>query len=304
MSDVFAGLTDQNPARGLEARKALLRNAKRGFCKLRKIFVQRPDTEPVRASVLADLVRGRQEKALDALLLLLALEPILAEPLRLATWASLLSSDQDRCTSTRTARAFEALVERNLVTGATRGRYLEVHPLLEDGSGRPWDSPGRNQNTIGKGYFTIPDAYWTSGLADRLSMPGKAMFLIMLSETTTKPTFSMAVQRAPGWYGISERTAERGYQQLRSQCTPNGGQLLREHCQLISDARSPTGLREVWHRALADPFSKDARRRLQRASARATVRHADKKAASTVTNDTPTTVKKTTARKTSGAAAQ
>jgi hypothetical protein len=144
-------------------------------------------------------------------------------------------------------------------------------------------------------------------LADRLSLPGKAMFLIMLAETTTKPTFSMAVQRAPGWYGISERTAERGYQQLRVQHMPDGAQLLREHLQLVADAHSPTGLREVWHRTLAEPFSKDARRRLQRTSARAAARRAEKKAAVTAANDAPTTAKKTTPKKkkkTSGAPAR
>jgi hypothetical protein len=39
------------------------------------------------------------------------------------------------------------------------------------------------------------------------------MLLIMLAETQalTKTAFNMPVERAQEWYGISERTAERGY---------------------------------------------------------------------------------------------
>jgi hypothetical protein len=86
----------------------------------------------------------------------------------------------------------------------------------------------------------------------------------------------MAVERASTWYGISERTAERGYQQLRNQETELGQPLLLEHRQVVVDPRSPTGLRAVWHRALADPYSMRERARLQRATSKAVRQREDK----------------------------
>ncbi|MBQ1017975.1 hypothetical protein KBX71_08865 [Micromonospora sp. D93] len=269
MTDPFQGLVDDAPADGTVLRAALLRDAKRGFSKLHKIFVQRP-AGGERASMLAAMVRGRQERALDALLLLYALEPVLpGSPLPLSTWAKMLSSPRSQCSTQGASRAFDTLARHRLVVRRSLGRFVDVEPLSEDGSGEPWERPGRNLARVGKGYLTIPHDYWTTGLADRLALPGKAMFLIMLAETTQNQTFSMAVERAPQWYGISERTAERGYRELRQQRTAVGEPVLREHRQVVVDARSPTGLRPIWHRALSDPYSQTARARMQSRSARA-----------------------------------
>lgn len=98
---------------------------------------------------------------------------------------------------------------------------------------------------------------------DRLSFPGKALFLIMLSETTKDQSFAMAAERAPSWYGISERTAERGYTELRKQEAAKGVPLLLEHPQYKRDARSRTGYRTVVHRAFSAPYSQAARAELQ-----------------------------------------
>lgn len=122
---------------------------------------------------------------------------------------------------------------------------------------------------------------------DRLTFPGKAMFLIMLSETTQNPSFAMAAERAPSWYGISERTAERGYKELRNQETAEGSPLLLEHPQYKRNARSPTGYLTVVHRALSGPYSQAARAKLQ-LTTRNAVRHiaAKQKAAEAETNGT------------------
>ncbi|GIE28971.1 hypothetical protein Ait01nite_020160 [Actinoplanes italicus] len=271
MSNPFEGIKDEDPLDGPATRTRFLDSAKRGFAPLRKIFIQQPDTEENRASVLAKMVTARQENALDALLLLHALEPVLDRdrPLPLATWARMLSSEGNRWSTQNVGRAFEALEKRNLVAREAKGRGLLVLPRLEDGSDKEWTRPGSDSTTIGKGYLTIPYTYWTSGLADRLAMPGKAMFLILLSETTQKPNFAMAVARAQSWYGISERTAERGYDELRKQKVDDGMPLLLEHTQWVADHRSPTGKREVRHRALSEPYSQAARAELQRATATA-----------------------------------
>jgi hypothetical protein len=240
---------------------------------LRKVFVQRPNTEKKRASVLGSMVSAREERPLDALLLLHALEPVLqGSPLPLSTWAKMLSRDNTPCTSSTASRAFDRLVSRKLATKTTRGGLVVVAPKLEDGSGRAWTRPGRDAPSTGRGYFTIPYDYWTSGLVDRLTLPGKAMFLIMLAETSQKQSFAMAIERAQEWYGISERTAERGYRQLA-----DAGVLLQRR-QVVAEPRSPTGVRAVWHRALKPPYSTDARADLQRATKKAAEKRSTPKA--------------------------
>lgn len=262
MTTPFDDLADESPATGTESRRGLLDAAKRGYVPIRKGFVQRPNTSPVRASVLGAMVTGRQERAVDALLMVHALQPVLRDdPLPLKVWARLLPRGKVPGEPAVAAAAFRALQRRHLVDRGPRGRNrFDVRPLMEDGSGDPWTRPGQDAATVGHGFFTIPHDYWNTGLADELGFPGKAMFLITLSETTRQPTFAMAYERAPQWYGISERTAERGFEQLR-----RAGVLL-EHRQLVRSSRSPTGLREIWHRALADPYSTDSRNSLQRVS--------------------------------------
>ncbi|WP_203906798.1 hypothetical protein [Rhizocola hellebori] len=281
-TDPFAGLTDELPLDGAGVRSRLLAEALRGYAPLRKVFVQRPSGSETRASVLAAMVTARQERALDAFLLIHALMPVLSEdPLPLATWARMLNRGRTPCTLRVASAAFRQLVDYKLITREDRGRKTLVTPLLEDGSGDGWTRPGRTRHALGHGYLTIPYAYWTNGLVDRLQLAGKAMFLIMLSETSVQTTFSMAVERAPAWYGISERTAERGYKQLR-----DVGVLL-EHRQFVNDPRSPTGFRAVWHRTLAPPFSTAARHRLQMATRAAVHRKLERAATPTGSANAP-----------------
>jgi hypothetical protein len=161
-----------------------------------------------------------------------ALEPILdGTPLPLRTWAKMIGSEERPCSSQSASLAFDTMVDYNLITRTNKGRTVIVAPRLQDGSGADWDNPGSNPATIGKGYLTISHAYWTTGLVDRLIFPGEALFLIMLSETTKDRSFAMAAERAPSWYGISERTAERCYKELREQETAGGVPLLLEHSQ-------------------------------------------------------------------------
>ncbi|MFJ2840007.1 hypothetical protein ACIO52_31995 [Nocardia sp. NPDC087230] len=263
--DPFAGLEDEKPLSPSEALGALLESAKRGFAPVRNVLVQRPQGDPKgRPSLLAEFVTNRQERALEALLTLYALQPVLSEEddaLPLGAWANILST-RNRCGLTTASKTFRVLEEMRLVTRKRRGHATVVTPLLEDGSGRAWTKPGasaKDQDPVG--YFTIPHAFWTEGYIDRLRLPGKAMLLIMLKETQGKPPFEMAVERAHEWYGISERTAERGYAEL------NAERLLDIHIQRVASPRLPPGvLRERYHRALRAPFSTADRRALQEAA--------------------------------------
>jgi hypothetical protein len=262
--DPFAELTDEPDTGPTGTRKALLDSARRGYVPLRKVLVQKPSTEEVRASVLATLVSRRHHRPLDLLLLLHALQPILdGSPLPLATWARVMSCGS-HCSRTGVTRAFETLADLKLVTRVGAGSAPIYLPLMEDGRDAPWTRAGVDQEE-GPGYFTLPHAYWTSGWAERLKMPGKAMLLIMLAETQSskKTTFTMAVERAHGWYGISERTAERGYTELRQ------AGLTDTRVVKVADPRHPAGRREVYHRALTRPFRTPDRAALQQAATKA-----------------------------------
>lgn len=260
MKDPFAGLADAAPASPERALADLLASTKRGYVPLRKSLVQWPSDQAVRPNQLARFVTGRQERALDALLLLHALTPILdGSPLALATWARLLSVTAP-CGPKGASAAFDTLVTMGLATRGAAGSRPVVTPLREDGSGATWVRPGSPGDNVDKGYFVLPHDYWTSGLSSRLNMPGKAMLLIMLAETSDKPNFAMAAQRAKDWYGVSERTAERGYGEL------SAAGLLLVHVQTVAAPKHPLGFAKVYHRALADPYSMDSRARLQRST--------------------------------------
>ncbi len=261
--DPFAGLSDDEDLGPRGTRAALLASARRGYVPLRKVLVQRPKKEAARGSVLADLVTGHHHRPLDLLLQFHSLLPILeGSPLTLATWARVMSCSTP-CSTTAVTRAFDTLCGNGfqLLQRVQGGRTPIYLPLLEDGRGGTWSRPGVEAEE-GPGYFTLPHAYWTEGWSDRLKMPGKAMLLILLAETQspTKTTFTMAVERAQGWYGISERTAERGYAELST-----AGLMLTKVTK-VADSRHPVGRREVYHRALDRPFRTPDRAALQKAA--------------------------------------
>jgi hypothetical protein len=253
----FDGLDDKPELDTAETRSQLFTDAKRGFVRIRKDFVQRP-SKP-RPSILADFVTGRKERALDLLLTIHALQPILdGTPLALATWARLLDSEKRPCTTRAVTSTLRVLEEMDLLhtEGPKTAPDIVLH--RENGDGALWtkERPDAASADPGRGFFTVPFHYWTEGTIDRLRLPGKAMFLILLKETQDPAgplTFTMPVERASEWYGISERTAERGYLELSKRL------IIRQHVQKIPDARHPAGRKEVHHRALAGHYSTDYR---------------------------------------------
>mgnify|MGYP001506488780 CR=1 FL=1 len=144
-------------------------------------------------------------------------------------------------------------------------RLPELRLLKEDGTGDPWTKAG-SASEEGPGYFVVPHAYWEDGYYTSLTVPGKAMFLLSLAETQDPrtPAFSVAYERMMEWYGISERTAERGFRELDSRA----GVLLK-HVRKVPDRRHPAGRREETWRALEQPFSTQWRAHLQAESASA-----------------------------------
>jgi hypothetical protein len=258
--DPFAGLEDLPASDTSHTRAELFGKAQRGFVRIRKDFVQR--WAKPRPSVLAELVTGRKEIALDLLLTVHALQPILTgSPLPVWVWARLLGQDvSDR--SVRTAMA--TLEQMDLLEVGGRRGTPEFVLKRENGDGQVWKpEPEEDPAVRGKGFLTIPFAYWTAGTIDELSLPGKAMLLVILRDTQDpkgKLTFVMANERAQEFYGFSERTAERGYLELRR------AGLLREKTILVPAARHPLGRREEFHRALKFPYSTDHREALRKAT--------------------------------------
>lgn len=204
------------------------------------------------------MVTAREELALRALLLVHALEPVLPDnELPLATWARMLAADRRPCTASQASAALNQLAARGLIARTDVGRRVVVLPLMETGSGEAFVRSTAKGAPVGPGYLTIPHDYWTTGLVDQLRLPGTAMFLIALHETTQEPAYQVSLEQMSAWYGISERTAERGYQELSRR------KLLLTHTQSRRSLKSPTGLKTVTWRALVEPYSMTARANLQ-----------------------------------------
>lgn len=253
--DPFDGIEDLPTITSEATRIELLNAARRGFVRIRKDFVQQ-ESVPRGDTVLAKLVSGHKERALDALLTIHALQPILGDsPLPLAVWARLLN-----CTPRSAGAALRVLESLDVLELSGTRVVPKIILKRENGDGRPWSDVAESERH-GRGFFTIPFDFWTAGTIDSLGMPGKAMFLILLKETqdpnAKRRSFIMANERAQDWYGISERTAERGYKQLRE------AGILLEKRQLVPSARHPLGRSEEWHRALSYPYSSDHREALR-----------------------------------------
>lgn len=241
-------------------RTRLLATARRLFTPIRAGFVQQPRGATTRAATLSKLVEAKASRTLDLALLVLALEPVLdGTPLPNATWAVLLQGDkQPEIPPTAVSKSWKLLEEKyHLVKRGTRiNRLANIAPLCEDGSGEPYTRPGLNAKGT-TGYFTLPHTYWTDGWDQKLSMAGKAMLLVHLAATQKSPTLMMSYEQADEWYGLSERTAERGIQELRR----HG--LLGERGQKVVEPRSPTRETVRYHRYLTGDFSTHGRKELQ-----------------------------------------
>lgn len=136
--------------------------------------------------------------------------------------------------------------------------------LHESGSGKAYTRPGLDPMGTSTGYFWLPNSYWLDGWHSKLNLPGKAMLLIWLSATSNQPTFAMSYEQTPKWYGISERTAERGIRELSDL------NLMKSVGQKVAAARSPKGYTIRYNRALTGDFSHGRRKRQHEAMVKET----------------------------------
>lgn len=256
--DPFADVVDEDPASNDALRRDALTRVKRLGTPLRNHFVQKPNTSSTRPSILSEMVKGKKALPLRTYLLIHALEPMLDDTSwTLTTWTKLVGGTQAPAATERMSEALRYLETKQLITRKQTGQRVHVYPLLEDGSGRPFERASALDADVGKGYFTIPHDFWLTGLADRLKLPGLAMFLVALQETQIRPSYQIAYESMPEWYGISERTAERGNLELSSE------NILRTKTVKANAIKSPTMVAYRVHRALAAPYSMHARAELQ-----------------------------------------
>lgn len=168
-------------------------------------------------------------------------------------------------------KAFSTLEDMALISRRRDGHRVILTPLREDASGNPWIKAGSDAQER-DGYFVVPHEYWTHGYADRLRLPGKAMLLIALKETQGDghQSFEMAVDRAFEWYGISERTAERGFNEL------NHEHLLLTRIQRVANPKLPPGVyQRRYHRAPRATRTVQHHRSKKTARCREDTRHCD-----------------------------
>ena len=199
------------PATQVETVAALLERSGRDALPLRRSFVQ------VRqrgggAGPLAAFVHERRGMALDLYLLSRAVAS--QEPFDVAlpadVWARALGLGGAAGAGSTISKSWSWLEQQQLVVSSKRGRLREIRFLREDGSGRPYRHPGRDEDQRGD-YFKVPYSYWEGSYPGRLGLPAKAVLLIALS---LGEDFRLPTERGARWYGLSRDTVSRGLSTL------------------------------------------------------------------------------------------
>jgi hypothetical protein len=174
---------------------------------IRVAFVQGGSRGHPQPGPLATLVRRRDERGLELLLLVFALAS--AAPWNVyrpsQVWARALALAESSSSAAAVSKIWKRLEDQSLIDRGRKGRRASITPLCEDGSGRPYDHPART----GERYLQLPLAFWTAPefWCRTLDLPEKAMLLVALS---LPDDFILPFERVPGWYGISSDTAGRG----------------------------------------------------------------------------------------------
>ena len=203
-----------------DTRRALLDRTNRLFTPLAKTFVQNPDRAAAsRRGPLAEFVNKGDHRGLLAFLLI---HTAISNgtngwntTLHLEVWARAFATIEHATpTSAKSAasKVLRRLEERSLIEREQSGRpkRIKVTVLMPDGTGQPYERPlGTSRETR---FIRLSHRFWTDGWDQMLSLPAIAMLLVALHE---KPTFSLATEHMPDWYGWSADTAERGLRELR-----------------------------------------------------------------------------------------
>lgn len=242
-----------------QTRATMTRLAGRGYVQLRHIFVQLPDSDKPRASIVGRAVHERRHRALLLYLLLLTCWPWLKDnekPLAASVWIRALTPPKGgglTWSPSTLSRAWLDLEEMGLIEERTRqGRATTIIPRREDGA-EEYEVPGGRTDRWNT-YFSIPDAFWNEEIFAKLSLPGLAMLLIIAKETSKKKEMYLPYNKAKEWYGISAKSAQNGIADL-----DKAGLLHRREEHLLAPL-SPTGYTvRNWY-SLKGDFGNEARK--------------------------------------------
>lgn len=198
---------------------------------VRKLFVAA--REPFENTPpMADLLHGGRSGQVRLKLYLSVLWRTAKEPFEVSSparvWAELLGlPDPGGNGERRIRQAMRDLSDRRLLKVRSRGGQPSVlQPLNEAGEGKRYSLPStayQKQKSADPGhlwrheYFKIPSALWTGGYLPRLSGPGLAMLLVLLSQQRQHlPQVWIVRSTADQQFGLSERTRNKGLDELRT----------------------------------------------------------------------------------------
>ena len=278
VADAPSSVSSDPAATPGQTRENLTKIAARGYTVIRNSFVQEQRAGKWVGSSLGRLVNARQPRALLAYLLLLMSWSALdkrPKPLEAVVWARALSPDPPRppWAASAMSRVWTALEEppHRLVVRERKARLVKLSPRQENGRAA-YSRPRPDESTrTGEKFFILPDAFWLHGWAQRLSMPGIAVLLILLHGTTGRDETRVSPEHAEDWYGIAEKTMRNGLEELRK------AGLITERREWVTEPLSPIGKTQRLYCSLNGVFSREERQRLQAEAARATRKRAAKK---------------------------
>ncbi|AZS48896.1 hypothetical protein CVS53_03619 [Microbacterium oxydans] len=255
---------DAEPSSPVSTREAFIERSRSGYTKLRHEFVQVPASSTGGAASPAMLpIFARNHRAAVLYLALLTNWPWLGrsgEALAADTWIRFLSSDKTGSltwTAQSLSHAWKVLEDAKLVERTLVNRLKKVTPLRESGSGEPYTSPDGDTGGL---YVGLPHTFWTDELHATLSWPALAVLLILLKETSGRPSAELPVDKAEKYYGISRTTAEAGLAELRDK------ELLLSANRWVQDHVAGEGRRWTSLHALLGPYSTAQRHNLQGAA--------------------------------------
>lgn len=206
MGETEKGNESNEVADSVETREALLGHHKRRRAPIDYALLQQRggDRSPGK---LWRFIEARQLFALRLYLLLRCVA--LSEPWDATRPAGVWARALDKGTrggEAAVSRAWHWLEDEQLVELGRRDRMVNVTLLAPNGSGDPYKR--RND------YFTLPYSFFLEGWFTKLKLPGTAMLLVSLHWLRSKDEFALSYADAARYYGISQDTARRGFDEL------------------------------------------------------------------------------------------
>lgn len=229
-----------------ETIKAFINSTQRDKTPLRNVFVQKPRVQAgddgTRAGPLAAFVHDKR----GLLAYLLVVAQASTEPWDVTrpsgAWARALGSAAAKPSAAMT-KIWRRLQERRLVAVDRKNRQARITLLREDASGDPYTRPqGGNEN---ENFLQLTDRFWTEGWHETLTVHEIVALLIALHE---RQGFTLPLERAPLWYGISADFLGKGFQGLREH------EVIAINDKWVPDPMGHEGFRRERHYHLQKPF--------------------------------------------------